>query len=237
MGITKHYFVFDGVRSTDFGVWISGSGTYNAPARDLETVTIPGRNGDLHIDNGRYFNVEVVYPAFISKGFRDNVDAFRAFLSSRYGYCRLEDTYHPDEFRMAAFHNGFTATPTARNLAGAFDLSFDCKPQRYLKAGDVLTAVASGPTLHNPTGYTALPLIRVHGNGSMTVGDITVVVSGAGAYTDLDCDLQEAYQGDELRNDKITLTNGDFPELPAGDTRITFTGFSAVEIAPRWWTI
>ena len=34
-GIIEHYLTFDGKNSRDFGVWISGGGTFNAPARDL----------------------------------------------------------------------------------------------------------------------------------------------------------------------------------------------------------
>ena len=51
-----NYFTFDGKTSTDFGMYISGSGTYNAPERDVTTYNIPGRNGDLIVDNGRFLN-------------------------------------------------------------------------------------------------------------------------------------------------------------------------------------
>ena len=49
-------FYYDGRSSIDFGMVISGSGTFGAPQRDVEMVPVLGRNGDLIIDNGRYLN-------------------------------------------------------------------------------------------------------------------------------------------------------------------------------------
>lgn len=232
MGI--NYFVFDGRRSTEWGVWISGGGTYNAPARDLEAVSIPGVNGDYHFDNGRFYNAMLTYPAFISKKF-ERVNEFRAWLAAHYGYYRLEDTYHPDEFRMAAFHEGFDAAPTALNRAGSFDVVFDCKPQRWLKSGEIAKPVSSGTRLFNPTQFEAKPLIRAYGSGTATVNGYTFTLSGAGDYADIDCELQEVYRDSINLNDKITLA--EFPVLSPGENLVTFTGFTSIRITPRWWTL
>ena len=56
-------------------IYISGSGTFNAPEMDITTVEIPGRNGDLTISNNRFRNITVEYPAFIRKQFRHNAAA------------------------------------------------------------------------------------------------------------------------------------------------------------------
>ena len=50
-------FQFNGRSSSEFGVYISGGGTYNAPERDVEFMAMPGRSGDLLIDNGRFKNI------------------------------------------------------------------------------------------------------------------------------------------------------------------------------------
>lgn len=236
--ISKHYFTFDGRRSTEWGVWISGGGTYNAPARDTEAIALPGVNGDFYLDNGRFLNTQVIYPAFISRDF-SRIDEFRSWLASHYRmYYRLEDTYHPEEYRLATFVAGLTATPTARNIAGEFDITFDCKPQRYLKSGESPIEIGSGgKTLANPTDFEAYPLIRVYGSGTLTVGDINVSVDTDGTFTDINSEIQEAYEDEWIRNDCITLVDGDFPVLGAGETEISYTGFSRVEIRPGWWTI
>lgn len=48
---------------------ISGYGTYGAPERDVEAVAVPGRNGDLIFDNGRFTNAEVYYDIGWARGF------------------------------------------------------------------------------------------------------------------------------------------------------------------------
>ena len=72
MGI--NYFNYAGKNSTDFGVWISGESTYTSPEKDVDAVTIPGKNGTLTIDNGRFHNIAVPYPAFIIDNFERLVD-------------------------------------------------------------------------------------------------------------------------------------------------------------------
>ncbi|MBR5931241.1 MAG: hypothetical protein IKZ95_04355, partial [Lachnospiraceae bacterium] len=59
------YFVFGGQDSRNYGIYISGSGVFGAPERDGSKVSIPGRNGEMFLDNGRYKNIEIKYPAFI----------------------------------------------------------------------------------------------------------------------------------------------------------------------------
>ena len=68
MGVIKtgaifNGFTFDGENSKDYGVYITGSGVFNAPERDVEMISIPGRDGAFAQDMGRFSNIEVTYPA------------------------------------------------------------------------------------------------------------------------------------------------------------------------------
>lgn len=138
--VSRNYFVFGGVKSSDYGIYISGSGTYNAPKRAVDEVEIPGKNGTLIIDHGRYENTVLTYPAFTYASDRDALSRilsdFRNAILSKRGYQRLEDTYHTDEYRMAMFSVDFEAEVTANGRAGGFDLEFNCKPQRFLTEGE-----------------------------------------------------------------------------------------------------
>ena len=139
MGILN-YIIFGGVDSRDYGIYISGEGVFNAPERDVEVVNIPGKDGDLLIDRGRFLNIQVTYPGFnFEPGlstFAERLRAFRAALASQVGYQRLEDSFHPDEFRLASFRSGLDINPVMYNTASTFDIVFDCKPQRFLKSGE-----------------------------------------------------------------------------------------------------
>lgn len=246
MGSINNSLQFGGTDSADYGILLAGDGTFNAPERDVEAVNIPGRNGDLLIDRGRFKNITVEYTAYSyatdMATFRQQLGDFRNALTSQTGYQRLSDTFHPDEYRLGTFISGFEAEPLHYNTLAEISLEFDCKPQRFLKSGDEQVSVESGETLTNPTPFEALPLIEVNGAGTLTVGNISVTVTGTTDQTIfIDCELMDAYtvSGGAIvsANDKINLNESAFPSLSAGETGITFTGLTEVKITPRWWRL
>lgn len=147
---------FDGENSLDYGVYITGEAVYNAPGRVVDMVTIPGRNGSLAIDQGRFENIEITYPAgafgTTQTEYSKVMRAFRNFLASRYRYVRLEDDYHPDEYRLGLFKSGLEVDPVSMSRAGEFDIVFDCKPQRFLKSGEVPVSGADWSNVQTASG-------------------------------------------------------------------------------------
>lgn len=234
----RNYFTLDGVDSRDFGVYISGQGTFSAPARSYELLPVPGRNGDLVGTEKRFENGELTYPAFIYANFKQNIADFRAFLNSLFGYHRLVDSYHPNEYRMVFFQGEFDPDVTAKNDAASFDITFNCKPQRFLLSGEQATTLTADGTITNPTRFNSQPLLRVYGAGDLGINGDTITISQADVYTDIDCEMMDAYKGTENRNQYITLTNYNFPVLVPGENGIALgTGITRVEITPRWWTV
>lgn len=140
----RNYFTFGNLDSRDFGVYISGSGVYNAPKRVYTEVPVPGRNGAVLLDEGHYENIEVRYPAFIVRDFDENLANFRNALLAITGYTRLADSYHPDEYRMGYFSGSIEVDALPTNIAGRFDIIFTCKPQRYLVSGEEVTKFPPG---------------------------------------------------------------------------------------------
>lgn len=137
----ENSITFGGVNSADFGIYISGEGVFNAPQRDVEMIEIPGRNGEFVLDNGRFNNIEVSYPAFNFEpddydSFVQNLSDFRNAICAQRGYQRLTDTFHPDEYRMATYIGGLEIKPIKYNTASEFNIVFNCKPQRWLTSGE-----------------------------------------------------------------------------------------------------
>lgn len=152
----RNYITFDNKDLRDFGVYITGQGTFRAPARVYDAIPIPGRNGNLLGIEDRLENLEIVYPAFIFANFKTQVAALRAFLLSHKGYFKLRDTYHPNEYRLAYYKGPFDPDVMNNNGAGKFDLVFTCKPQRFLDSGDQVTTIVNvGPESHTYTGNPA----------------------------------------------------------------------------------
>lgn len=236
MGVIPYeYFMFSGKSSEDFKTHISGSGTFVSPTRDVESISVPGRNGDLHVDNGRFSNVTIKYPAFITEDFEENYSALKAFLCSQRGYKILADSYHPDHYRQAMFDGGITPDMATLNRAGSFDLAFDCDPRLFLKDGDKITTINASGEIFNRTQFSSKPIIRAYGTGTLTIGNISIEITSADEYTDINCELQSAYKGSTNCNSNIILTNGVFPELIPGLNEITYSGI--LEITPKWWTV
>lgn len=184
MGIIKG-FTFDGVNSLDYNIGITGSAVYNAPTRDVEMISIPGRDGAYALDHGRFNNIEITYPSGMGDNdqtnFAQRVSDLRNQLASRVGYKRLEDEYNPDEYRMAIYKSGLEVSPVQYSRAGQFDIAFDCKPQRFLKSGESEVSKANNSTITNPTLFDAHPLIKFNagGNGTINIGDDVITVLNA----------------------------------------------------------
>lgn len=187
---------FDGVSSRSYGVYITGEAVFNAPERDVEMIKIPGRNGAFALDNGRFQNIEVSYPAGIfadnEEDFAEAISEFRNFLCSKRGYCRLQDEYNPDEYRLAIYKSGLEVEP-AFLKAGEFTIKFECKPQRFLTSGETKQTIAtSGDTITNPTLFESGPLLEVEGYGNISIGDQIIT-------------LENVYIGEVILNSGKTI--------------------------------
>lgn len=248
-------FWFDGQSAAAHGLAASGSGTFNAAERDAETVAVEGRSGDLIIDKGRYKNIPVEYPVSICSDVAANAERCRAWLGSRVGYCRLEDDWDPDHFRMGRFQGPLEFSPGFLNRTAEGVVRFDCKPQRFLKSGEIPFPAVSNSVIHNPTGFPAVPLLMATGIGA---GVLTVTFGGV--ETDiifqfgdslcsifLDCESLESWSVTEAggrvsRNADVygpDLTPVLAPEgsvftwLPGDESN----GLKSLMITPRWWTL
>lgn len=185
MAVTGAIFkalTFNGESSRTYGVYITGQAVYNAPTRDVEMVTIPGRSGAFPLDHGRFENIEVTYPAGTfadnEEDFAAAISDFRNALCAAKGYCRLEDEYNPNEYRLAIYKSGLEVEPTALK-AGEFDITFECKPQRYLKSGETAVTIGASTALTNPTRFEASPEIRVKGYGTVAFNGYQVEIPDA----------------------------------------------------------
>lgn len=165
-------FIFDGENSRTYGVYVTDVEVFGAPVRNVEMISIPGRNGSFALDKGSYENIQVTYKCAMGcesqEDFNAGISAFRNMLASRIGYKRLEDEINTDEYRMACFRGGISV-PTLNKETATFDVVFDCKPQRYLKSGETAVSVSSGGTITNPTLYDASPTLLVDGYGDITI--------------------------------------------------------------------
>ncbi len=225
---------FDGISSEDYGLVVTEAEPANVPERDVTMVDIPGRDGLLSVDNGKYKNVTVAYG--VAGRYPGDMAEFLEKIASVRGYAKLTESIFSDSFRMARLSGGIGVDMVGRTAARA-GLTFDCKPQRFLNSGEVVQTFSAAGSLINPTGQEALPLITVHGSGSGTasVGGVTVTISQITDGMIIDSENKNVYKGTNNLNSKMS---GPFPTLPAGTSGVAFTGgVTGVDIKPRWWKL
>lgn len=180
MGIRPYKaFTYDGESSLDYGVYLTGEGVFNAPERAVEMIEIPGRNGTYALDQGRFKNITVTYKAgmvdYSESDFADRMSDLRNWLCSKVGYCRLEDDYNPNEYRMAVYMSGIHVDHEDLQT-GEFEITFDCKPQRWLTSGETAVSVANNGTITNPTRFPSSPIVQAWGYGGINIGNYPLTI-------------------------------------------------------------
>lgn len=249
--------IYNGISSESLGIIVQAPPAYEFPEDEIEMQHIPGRNGDLAIPTGAYQNVARTY-SFASiyserpgsgGSFINNSQDIIAWLKSHKGqYCRLEDTYDPNVYRMAIYTESKEFV-NYFNKVTVIEAEFNCKPQRWLKTGETEVTKASGETIINPTSYTAKPILEITVPASestiitFTAGTniqtITIATQTDGNTFVIDCeDMFVTYNDGTNACDQVTLGNNEFPEFK-GDTTytITITENATLKIKPRWWTL
>ena len=232
--------IFNGISSKDLHIQVQTEPDYDFPEKDYEVTHVPGRNGDIVIDQGSWQNVSRKYNLAMDAGkisYTEVASKLVQWLHSASGYARLEDSYEPDFYRMAMYKDSGSIS-NIYNKAGQIEIEFTCKPQRYFKSGEIADIFTTSTEYRNPTDCPAKPLIKIHGSGSGTVkiGAYTVTINDILDGMVVDSEQQDTYKDQTNCNSKVSIT--EYPKLIAGNNAISISGgVTSIEIIPRWWTL
>ncbi|MEF2699889.1 MAG: hypothetical protein U0N08_01815 [Oscillospiraceae bacterium] len=205
---------FNGKNSSEFGLTVTKCPYPNKPARRGTVLQIPGRSGNLVIEDGTYENVilkfDVDISAYHQYGIYDLASKIANWLLGSSGYQKLSTDYEPDTFRLARF-SGPMEIESILLFDGRATLEFDCYPQRFESLGHVYSdygSLSSGSATITNTGIMiAKPMIKVTGKGKVVL-DFASAATGNTTEVDfafssskietiiLDCDLHDAYYED-----------------------------------------
>ena len=240
------YFIYNGTKSSDLGVFIQSKNIYSSPKYDASLISIPGRNGDLISPGGRFGNASVSYTCFVSaksiEELSDKMTAVKAWLYREPDrYHDLSDSYDTKFKRSAFFNSKLDISDEAKKI-GTFTVTFSCKPQRYLVESLNIESHNVSFTVVNPYPLNAKPYIKITGSG-----DVSFAIQSGGTnrirnikdvdgYIECDSELMNFYKDTYLQNNKVTGSG--FPELQPGSNAISWTGnVTKVEIIRRLVTI
>lgn len=234
----RYILTVGGISSLDYNIYVLDSDDENSTSRERDTVQVPGRNGDLHFDSGRYANITRTYKCVCMENPKQNVSAFVSALLSQTGYQRIEDTLNEEYYKLGDFVGNVSPVFAKTKDAARFDLSFDCKPQKWLKIGERQITLSTGSnTIINPTYYDAYPLLEVTGNGNIGIGSNTVTITGNTETIILDLDLGDAYSKTAHANRNSLVSWTAKPSVKSGQSGITVASGMTAKITPRWWTL
>lgn len=234
--------IFNNKSSNDFGIEIESCPEYISPEKDYEIIHIPGKNGDVLIDKGSYKNIERTYDVTFGADrntFTRKANSVIEWLHSSSGYTVLEDSYEPEYYRLAMYKE-VCSIENLLEQAGKFTITFNCKPQRYLKTGDKALMITESSNIYNQTGFASLPIITINGSGNvrLMIGKYMVLLTmEVGKPVTIDSEIQDVYSGAINQNGIVTMPNG-FPKLVAGNNLISISeSITSLEVIPKWWTL
>ena len=232
--------VFNGISSQDLHIQVQTEPSYDFPEKDYDVTHVPGRNGDIVIDQGSWQNVSRKYNLAMDAGkisYTEVASKLVQWLHSASGYARLEDSYEPDFYRMAMYKDSGSIS-NIFNKAGQIDVEFTCKPQRYFKSGEAADIFVASSEYRNPTDFPAKPLIKIHGKdyGEVGIGTYAVTINDIIDGMIVDSEQQDTYKDQMNCNSKVSIT--EYPKLVSGNNAISIHGgVTSIEIIPRWWTL
>lgn len=237
--------VYGGEASSDFGMVVAEAPSFEKPTKRTEAFTVPGRNGAVIFQDGSYEDTTRSYRVWVASDteaagetLADKANALTAWLFSRSGYNRLEDSFEPDVFRLA-YYSGSNNISNELTQYGETTLTFTCRPERFFKNAETPLEISDGETITNPTRFSSKPLIHIEAAGTVTLSINGASIEATVAdYINIDCERMNAYRlAAENMNDKVS---GAFPQIVPGENLvgINVTGtLTKITVTPRYFTI
>ncbi|MDD3122636.1 MAG: hypothetical protein PHC62_03850 [Candidatus Izemoplasmatales bacterium] len=221
-----YWFKVNGVSSTELGIIITKMCPSASAARDIESVEVPGRNGNLHIDNGSYKAKEVTIECNLLKV--ENVDRVKALLE---GVISIELSTEEGRVYQGAILNQIDMEVFSRNER-LFPLQLELAP---LSAGlkRVENITSENKTIVVSGNAETAPIISVVGKGKIAINNVAFETTEEGII--LDCDLQECTRNGIDANANVVID--EFPKLFPGENKISFySGITSISIEyeERW---
>lgn len=146
---------YNGTASNSLGILIVNSDSEVSAGRNLTKIKVPGRNGDVIIDNGNYNTVKVSYEIGITSYTETNFQKIAKWLTEPTDYAKLSESEKPGIYRMAIFSGDLSATKSALAAKGKATLTFECRPEKFVVTTPAtITFQAVDPSNWEATGFS-----------------------------------------------------------------------------------
>lgn len=231
----QDWFSWNGVRSTEYGIYVMEQPPLTVPSERVTFTNIPGKAGSLTTTEGDYVYEDLILTVTCMIKEPARIPEIANWLR---GAGKVTFANRDGGFYFARVTNQIPFEKVLRgNPHRMFALNFRCKPFWYESNVDnylfIASSVSSG-MVTNPSTIPSEPIITLTGVGEITliVGMTIVELSDLNGTITIDSTLQEAYQGMTSMNGCMS---GEFPLLLPGVNMITWSGdVSSIVIQPNW---
>lgn len=228
---------FNGVISSSLGVYMLEPPPITLAAERVQTVQVPGRDGDLEIPDNAFDPISL--PVLMYCRDTTYLNDVAKWLRRR-GWLRLGN--RPDEQykARAVLQTQFDRVERGRENR-TFEVIFDCQPHRYIyPAAPDVVKTTSGVSITNPGNAPSEPRLKIEGTGDfwIAIGTQLMTFEGVTNGVIVDTELMDVFDltGAALLNDLATMD--DFPTLASGANILTWAGdVTKITITPRWRNI
>lgn len=221
------YFIFKNINSLDMGIVVNVLPPITKASRDMNKISIPGRDGHLTQDFETYGStVKSVECTILDISMVDQVIAWLD------GSGEVIFSNQEDRKYQASIMNQIPFSKIIRKWY-KFIVIFECQPFAFSINNQLIT-LTEPCSIHGAGTHKSKPVITVYGTGSieLNVNDKTIHLTNVSDYVTIDSNLMDAYKGFELKN---TYMLGEFPELIPCENVISWSGdVSKIEITPNW---
>lgn len=213
-------FIFNNVSSENLGLIIKEMPPIVRPAKNIESIKVNGRNGNIHIDNGTYDSYNITISCIIID--LTKLDQNKSVLQ---GTGNLQLSTVPGRTFRATIKNQIDVSKYLRVLR-EFPLQLEIEPISY--GSETTVSYSNNATLNIGGNIDTSPIITIYGTGTISINNVSVEVLTTGIV--IDCNLMECTKNDLNMNAFVVLD--DFPKLIPGNNTITLgSGISMVTIS------
>lgn len=222
------FFIFNNTSSEDRGIIVNKIPPISKAERSFEEITVPGRNGNLYIDNKCYNSLTYEITCTLMPG--SNIRTIARWLN---GSGKLTISTELDKFYNVIVKNQIDFEQVYR-VCNEFVVVFDVEPIAYSIQEKELVISKETKFIIKESTYDIKPYIKINGNGNitLTVNNKSIILSDVEQYIELDCELEEVYKDNENCNNKAECE--EFPMLLPGSNHISWVGnVSSIQIKYR----
>ncbi|WP_283957941.1 distal tail protein Dit [Marinilactibacillus psychrotolerans] len=231
------YFEYNGKKSTDFGLMIDPEFSLVSPEYDVTLEEISGVDGDIATDNKRYKGLTREIPVFFDSvsNLNQSADEVSNWLKTNAGWHELTFSDNPNFVYQALHYEQYDIKKTLQEYSKTI-INFRLKPYKFYQSGLTEIQLTNGQTLNNIGSRPARPLIKLVGDGDMTltIGDQTINLQAVDTGIIIDILADTVVNINGRIPEWTKLYTYPLPKLPVGDVTVAWTGAESVSMIPRW---